>query len=332
MGLVVLLALLNEVGGIKRDLSVEWIGSIRSILQGEPYQVYFFGTSRVAAAIDADSFDGAMSESGHPGFRSINLGMGYSKFNEYYVVAEYILSRKPDAFRGATILLEAPLGLAEYSTWDDDWMVSDGVENLAPYLRARDLPSFLRRSPSKPLAKAQVVARVIFGFRENYSRLRYHAQKFLVEHLASSVGGDGSAKKFDLVGDGGIRTDSLGVNAVRSIAVQIAMTDLENQVPQRRYDTTILKQFIDVVRNAGGRVCLFRTPLSSMQAAPLETQIRRKDKESFLVELAQWNIPLLDSTIATTDSDFPDCWHLRRSRAPEFSRHLASMLLRSGMF
>ena len=330
-GLILLLGLINEIGGFRRDLSVEWAGPVRSILDTVSFQVYFFGSSRVSAAVDVAAFDSTMAEFGHPGIRSINLGMGYSRLNEYYMLARYIVSRKPNAFRGATILLEAPLGLAEYSTWDDNWMVADGVENLAPYLRAQDLPSFLRRSASTPLAKAQVVAQVLFGFRENYSRLRYHTEKFLTERLAVSKAIDLPSKKIDLVGVGGIRTDSQGVDAVKEIAVRFAKTDLKNQVPQRHYDTTILKQFIDVVQDAGGRVRLFRTPLSSVQAAPFETPIRRKDKASFLIELADWKVPLLDSTIATTDSDFPDYWHLRRSRAPEFSRHLAIMLLQSGL-
>lgn len=322
-GLVATIAFLNWLGGVKFDESDKWMGPIVAAPEhARPFDIYLFGTSRVAAAIDVEAFEQTLRSQPVSQIRSINLGMGYSRVSEYYFAAREVLAKRPDAFRGATVLLEAPLGLPEYATLDDNWMVEEASGNLAAYLHPSDLPAFLTRSPSTPLSKFEVVTQVLFGFREHFSRLRFHASQATKFVLSPSRAAPKEAST-DLTSAGGIRVDSAGVAAVSEIARRHAQEEIRNQVPQRDWEKTTLRMFTALMQESGAKVVLFTIPLSPLQAAPLLTPIRQADRQALDSALVAWKIPMIHPTIQTDESDFPDYWHLRRSRAQEYSRALA---------
>ena len=67
----------------------------------------------------------------------------------------------------------------------------------------------------------------------------------------------------------------------------------------------------------------FEMPLCSVQTATYNTLVRQRDREQFLDHARQWNTPVLHPAIAFADDDFPDLWHLRKSRAAGFTTALA---------
>jgi len=61
-----------------------------------------------------------------------------------------------------------------------------------------------------------------------------------------------------------------------------------------------------------------------VQRVPYDTEIRRADRTAFRALLKAWDCPMLEPTFGATPDDFPDAWHLRASRAPDFTRALAA--------
>ena len=319
-GAFLLLAVLQVIGNHKRDASMKWFDLVLEDPSPTPYQVLMIGTSRVAASIRTEDFDKEVSTALGSPFRSLNLGMGFTNMAEYYFALRAIRDQKPEALQGATILIEVPRGLPEYMTWDDDWIVSDGTEPLARYLRPADLPEFLARSKTPFVNKTTIVARVLFGYREGYSRIRGSVFRNLKNKLDPE-------EKTDLSDVGGIRTDSAGIRTVRAAAIEVANKAIEDTTPWVGYGSTILKQVIDLVRESGGTVYLFDMPISETQAAPRLTPQRLREKALFEAEARSWGIPILQTGFQSTDADYPDYWHLSSKRSGEFSRLLASAFL-----
>lgn len=319
-GAFVLLALLQAVGSYKRDESMKWFDVVLNDPSPRPYDVLLIGTSRVAASINSQDFDQEVSNAlGRP-FRSLNLGMGFTNMAEYYFALKAVRDAKPDALRGATVLVEVPRGLPEYMTWDDDWIVGDGTEPLARYMPPSELPKFLARSKTPFVHKSAITARVLFGYREGYSRIRGRVYNTLSERLVPST-------KTDLSDAGGIRTDSAGILAVRAAAVEVAQMGLADSTPWVDYGSTILKEVIDLVRESGGTVYLFDMPISEIQAVSRLTPQRLREKALFEAEARSWGTPILQTGFQSTDADYPDYWHMSTTRSGEFSRLLAAAYL-----
>lgn len=317
-GTVVLLCLLHLLGGFRRDNRDVWLGPW---LDGRGFDVLFVGTSRVAAAIDTAAFGRTMSDSGFPGIRAANLGMGYTTMSEYVIGLRELVRRRPEALKGKTVFLEAPMGLPEFTTWNDDWIVPQGIDPLAAYLPAAKLPDFWRSSPTDWFEKTLVSARVLFGYRENFSRLRYNIDSRLIRWLDPVRPQEG--KSADLTAAAGIRTDSVGVKVVRDAALSVAASQMKSQKPWRGYDHSILKELVDFIQSSGGRVRIYEMPLSSIQAGPYLTPLRREDRALFAKDLQSWKLDLLHPEFPTTDDDFPDLWHLRKGRSAAFTEALA---------
>lgn len=327
LGVVVLAAALNAVGGFRKDRTDRWFGPVLADTASRPFDALFVGTSRVAASIDTHAFDSAFRAGGGRGpMRSVNLGMGYTKSTEYWFALRHVLEKKPRALEGTVVFLEAPSGIGEYTRWTDDWIVADGTAPLQPYLHPSDLPRFVKQAATPARTKLMVSLHVLFGFEENFSRLRFHAMQGL-RRLAGPSRSAGSGT--DLSTAGGIRVDSEGVSFVRSAAVAVARQEMSEQASWSDYDSSVIHDVVTLVQRHGGRVVFFDMPLSSIQLAPLATPLRNRNRLQFQERIRAWGCPLVRPEFPFSDEDFPDYWHLRRSRAAEFSAQLARGFLSS---
>ena len=81
-----------------------------------------------------------------------------------------------------------------------------------------------------------------------------------------------------------------------------------------------------VVRN-GGKLVLFRMPMHSLFAPAFHSPLRQEDVQRLETVRSEWGVEELYPVFPTTDRDFPDYWHLRRSAAAEFSSRLADAWL-----
>jgi hypothetical protein len=127
----------------------------------------------------------------------------------------------------------------------------------------------------------------------------------------------------DLRSTGGIRTDAEGIENAKKLAVELAKQSLDHQVPQREWEKSIVADLVKLIQQAGGQVVFYEMPLHSVQAAPYQTPLRQADRVAFRQQATEWNCRYLEPDFVAPDVDFPDYWHLRKSRSQEFATKLA---------
>jgi hypothetical protein len=287
--------------------------------------VLFVGTSRTASAVDAEAF----AAPGHgAGLAVINAGTGFATPAEFFLALRNTLAEQPDVLRGATVAIEAPGAMPEPQRWADSWAHPDRPDMLTPLLRVRDVPAYWHTSHAledklaitasyllRPLAivtHRQAIGPRLFGRVHGLlvSGLEFVAQP--AEPVAAPA---------DLTTAGGIRTDSGGVLLARRLAHDYAVVSMQNQQPID-WERTVVSDIMQLARGAGLRVVFFTPPLHSLHQAIYDTPQRRRDRDAFAAFAARQKTPILVPDFATTDADFPDIWHLKKSRSAEYTRAL----------
>lgn len=305
--------------------------------QSAPADVLFIGSSRVAA-IHPEAFQKKAQNLSGRGLIVRQVAMGCSTMAEHYFGLRHLVETAPWGLRGCTVIIEAPLGLGDDATWEDSWVDSRYPTLIAPYLKAEDVARLLRISNTPWIEKLYIAcskfSRSVYAFSKLRSFFYFEGER-LVRYAGELIktffcpGSDtANGMSADLASAAGIRADAEGVRQVRKEALLFASRDLHNQVPRRRWDRSVVRDIIDLVRAAGGDVHFFEMPLSSVQAQPLETVLRREDKKIFEARLSQWQSKILRTELAAGDEDFPDLYHLRKSRNNEFSERLAEAYFR----
>jgi hypothetical protein len=297
-----------------------WYDRAAVQLSRGPVGALFIGSSRVAAAIDENAWNAAASET------AINLGQGFSTYQEHYFGLRDLIAQYPERFRGAAIFIEAPRGMPDPSTWQDPWVHPESPRMLVPVLRVGDLPGVW----SAPLT-FETKSRITFGFVLRPSAL--FTQKDRLGSGFLLLGEDFFARKLagvkpapgngDLTGAGGIRTDPESVKRARITAVRMANEDIQSQRPVAAWDRTVMHDIVRLAQQAGARPIFFEMPVCSVQSSVFDTAIRRRDRQTFFESAKRWGTPIVRTTIVLTDEDFPDLWHLRKSRAAAFTQALA---------
>lgn len=327
-GLFACVVLLGSWG--QHDAPNEWYDVLMDRLRhGDRPPCWFIGSSRVAAAIDVDAFDRASGMSG-----SINLGQGYSTLVEHDFGLRNALALDPHALDHRYVFIEAPLGLPDNARWNGNWANGNWADeivipNLVKVLHASDLGPMWRQANMSWPARLEATASVLIPPLRGIARARYKASSGLdamldcllapLQRLEAQP-----ALQADLANRGGIRTDDAGLQIAREKALYLAHRDVGNQQPIRDYEDSVLDDIVKRVQQAGGEVVLYEMPLSLIQRLPLESTLRQADRAAFSSVLEQWRVTMLKPAFHTRDDDFPDDWHLRRSRAPQFSERLAA--------
>jgi len=326
VGLLAILYVANLQGGKKRIREDIWFTPIAGNGVGHTADALFLGTSRVSASIQAAVFDQILSQTLHHQIQSANLGMGGSTTSEYVLGLRRVQELNPEAIRGSVVFIEAPVGYAEYRTWKDSWLIDQTPELLSRYLTRSDLPDFLLKSNTPTHQKLVVAADVLFGAEENISRLRttfrawFDAATFAL--VASFLPAPQEGNVSDLATGGGIQVDRKSVEKARGTAMAHIRQELSNQEPRRDWDASTIHSLVEKVRELGAQPIFYEMPLSREMASMYATPVRQQDRVAFQEALVRWKVPMLSPRIATTDEDFPDIWHLRKSRAQEFTQAL----------
>jgi hypothetical protein len=292
----------------------------------------FIGSSRVAASIDEKLFEEELlRQRPHPA-RAINVGTGYSYLLQHYLGLRNALRRYPEPLRGCVVFVETAAGLPEYSTVDgSEWYFDGRPDLLTQVLRLEDFPTmWVSAMPLEDkwhLSFRWLTRGSLLLARGHGVAMRVLAQTSdrLGEKIVSALPGirTESPRPADLTTDGGVRTDQEGIALARRLALESARREMSDQRPLGKWTETVLEQIVVLVRQAGGQVVFYEMPLHSVQAAPRRTAIRMDDVASFRVQAAAWGASFLLPEFTFTDDDFPDLWHLKRSRAREFTAALA---------
>lgn len=321
---------LNAQGGKGRIQGDIWFSRVAGSGVGHTADALFLGSSRVSAAIETRVFDQILSQVlGRP-VQSVNLGMGYSTTAEWAMGLRRLQELNPEAIRGSVVFIEAPMGLADYKTWEDSWVVDQAPELMSRYLTASDLPA-LFESNTPAGQKLLVAANVLFGYDENISRVRRSFQTWLegatLSLFSLVLPIPVEDQSTDLTSRGGIRNDKKGVQDAIALAKSVIQKDLADQKPQREWESTTLFTVVQRLRELGAQPIVYEMPMSSAMARVYETPVRIQDRVAFQEALKAWGVPYLAPRIATVDEDFPDIWHLRKSRSPEFTQNLSMEFL-----
>jgi hypothetical protein len=335
-GLFALVIGINHQGRPAEKNRDIWYGPVIDyIQQGGRFSYLFVGTSRTRAAIRPDVFDTVMTRTLGSPTLSINLGMGWCRMSEHYFGLRRLLEVQPGILRGVVVFLEAPSALPEYSIWKSDWIVTDRTDLLTPYIHKSDLWKLWREATTPTDMKFVITANLVAPFMEYLPRVRQYAlpaldsllQGFFSPLTSLAQAETEVAGSSDLTTEGGIRADAKGVETARELATRMARDETVNQDPWNDFDKTIVAEILKMVKNAGGYVVFLDMPLSDIQQAPYDTPLRQRERADFTTTLKAWNCIMLHPQLQYDSTDFPDLWHLRKTRAPEFTFAVANSFI-----
>jgi len=304
-----------------------YLQSEKSAGQG-PVDVVFIGSSRVTAAISPAVVQSGLSDSLGTRVRVVSEGKGFSTLALHYFGLKRLYRNHPDKMNGALVLVEAPGGIPIYQEWSDKWVTDTWPTLMGPLLDRHNVVQFLSESPNSPGAKAYAVAaaplRTVRYVRYLQPRLesRFNG-RFSPDHPGKPTA--------DLVGDGGIRIDSVGVALVR----EQVLAGHEEHVDRSEWnwDTSVIGDIVRLVRENGGDVAFYEMPVSSPWEVQFPSEVRETERQSFHAWINENDLAYVPiSDFGTTKEDFPDLVHLRKTRRSAFSERVSDGLLESPLF
>jgi hypothetical protein len=319
---------------VKEDI---WTTKRREIRPDLPVNYVFIGSSRVAAAVDERTFAAVMArELGHP-TQALNFGHGYTCMVQHYLNLRNLGREHADQMHGCVVFIEAFGGLPEAGEWKSAWFYPRESQHLLPLLRPEDLPRLWASdmSPEDRLRLDEDV-RVITDVLIRHCALLKNRDRISNELMAQGQRLFGKALSkvvrprpappavvADLRAAGGIRNDLDGLQLARKLAVDWAKVVSANQTPFRLNEQSVTFDLIRLVKDMGGQVVFYDTPIHSVQAGVYQTPVRLADRKFFREQLAGLGVTYLTPDFVARDEDIPDYWHLCESRSPEFTKALA---------
>lgn len=305
--------------------NTRWYEAASSELSSGPAaQALFVGSSRVAAAVDASAADQAGCEFLNHPFHTINVGIGDSNIATHYLGMRDLLDKHPDKLRDVTIFVEAAGGLPDDRSWKDPWQESS-IGMFLPYLRLSDFSSVWGSQDSFE-NKTQVTLRYALKWSNILRRKdKFQQYTFMLNDvkIAPRLAPHAEGAAADMSSEGGIRTDAEAIREVRKKAESFYDRTVANPpAPVDDWDHRVVGDFVRMVHAHGGHVVFFRTPLSSVFKRYFQIPSIQHSAETFDAQAKRWGCPILTVDLPTTDADFPDLWHMRRSLAEEYTRRL----------
>lgn len=309
------------------DWYQHWFSAEASTISRAQKCCLFIGSSRVAAAIDEQTFSKTCQSLSGQDISVFNLGLGYSTLAECYLGLRDLSERRSGGLSGCTVFVEAAGGLPSWDSWNDSWVKPPANGPLVDTIEARDIPAFLFHSNTPLGDKLFVVASKVLKSPGAVARLRTRIASYIdnapIVYEETSV--KQTTQTVDLSAKGGIRSDAYGAELARQSALKESMLALRSQqaISEAAWNKTVLRSIVMLVRNKGGEVVIFNMPLSRVQQTPLTTAQRLQDKQTFLKTAQLWKVPVLSVPMELSERDFPDFMHLSKTRAAEFSQRLA---------
>lgn len=314
-----------------------WYDAAGSYLVKHQAKFLFVGTSRVFEAIDTRSFLETLEQSQQlvgSRMNAVNLGMGYGTIQEHFFGLRKLLTYNPKCFQHTIVMIEAPAGMPDSGKWSDDWLVfPQFMRQLAAYLDWTDVMRYcqLERVPvSTKIA-------VIFGKLSPFLARASGYHEWILSRLDERVANwcartfsptTGKSAFFSIQSP---PSENQRISSARRGAFAHFNAQLLNQRPVD-WETTVVRDIVALVAKNGGRVCFFEIPLSPMQERLYLTDVRQHDRRAFVAAARRWECSIVSPVFPITVSDFPDVWHLRRTRSAEYSSTLARSLLEQTSF
>jgi hypothetical protein len=308
-------------------------GRAEKVARDGPLDFLFLGTSRVYAAIDTKSLEETMTiEYGHP-VRAANLGTGYSTPREWFLGLRSLVRAHPGCLRGCVVFMEAPGGfVAPQSLEEEAWVFEDHAVRISALLAHDDFkPLWLSGTPFATKLglslrilgrrSVMVVHREVVGLAV-FWKIRTTAAQLMNRLLPAAIKQTVSTPDADLASGGGIRVNPEEVKAIRKLAVEFAKEDLQN-AKLASWDQNVFLNILHLIRQEGGQPIFFVMPLHPIQFKNTQAKIQQANRRIFLEKMASLGIPVLSPDFSTVPEDFPDIWHMARSRSKAFTLAVA---------
>lgn len=282
----------------------------------------FIGSSRVPATINPSVI---MQE--NTDLTVVVAGRGYMTEGIHYQALKNKISKYPDYLKNAKVFIEY-YGCDVYSgSFDENELrVFEPLETqeapmpqlLLPHLDIHSLMSFLKESHNSNKVKVQMV---LLYFISSYRTI-----PFIKEKTANLISRYVDKSKPQLVREGGIRSDNIEKAKKWAIAIAAIQTKDMQQKPLLSFedlDKSSLAFINDLIIKNGGKLYLYKMPLSSVQEASFSCKRAIQNKEIFEKWILSKEIPVIyNKKFNFQDSDFPDTWHLSADRRDEFTMML----------
>ncbi len=352
VAIVVALALLEGAIRMRRAPQRLWYPAVADQAAGRPLRTLFVGTSRVQASIDPGLVSAALPPSG-PTALDVNAGQGFSTIIEHTLGLRYLAER--GLLRGTTVFVEVPAGSPDTSRWTDRWYYIEMPDFLLSVIRFGDMPALWRSSMSR---EEKIAATVRGSMR--WSKLVTYHELYRVRFLtdvdrqfrawsralaqwmnAPRVATAPAASLADLSATpnavvstppaqasammregGGVRTDGDELARIRAEAVADGQRMLREQELITDWNARVVSDLVQTVRDGGGTVVFFETPLSEPMRLVAETPAGIENRRTFATQAEQWGMRIIPLTGTWPDDQFPDVWHLSVPASKRFTSQL----------
>ena len=237
----------------------------------------FIGTSRVAQAVVAEAF---IAELRPADAAALNLGRGYSTLVEHFFGLRRLAAASPSGLRGTIVLVEAPEGIPDPSSWDDPWFVSEDPGLLSMTMRPSDLPAFWARSAGSFSEKASITAAEVSslaslrGSWSYYARAGWHS-------LTGGKASDGT-EPTELSAAGGVRTSRAAFVAARRLAEAMSELALRDQreLTSQEIEQAVLLSLASFLKKEGASFVAFTMPTEQHSATGIDHRDRATESST----------------------------------------------------
>jgi hypothetical protein len=278
----------------------------------------FIGTSRVPATINDKVFCGSNNEKA-----AVVAGRGYMTAGIHYQALQNRLKKYPQYLNNAIVFLEYPDPLIYTNPFSDDELrVSEDQTNgksrshlILPHLDWSSFCVFISQSKNSLLTRLEMIPLFISS--------AYRTSYFLNEQWIKLEQPIINKPNTLLATEGGIRNDN--IDFANQLALEMAEkasinTDSSPVLTYDMLNRSSLNKIASLVKENNGKVCMYEIPLHSLQNKLLHNPKLIRDKEVFEEWLKEKDIAIIRcSDFKYCDNDFPDTWHLSKSRRDEFS-------------
>ena len=319
---------------------LQWYARAAQVAQRQPASAIFIGSSRTAAAVDANVVAGRLRERGGPTNLVFGLANGYSTLREHFLGLRNMITAAPGCLSNAVVVIEMPGNQLIAESASSPWSSREWPNGLLAVLMPGDEASFLKGSDpwmikariwSAHTARHFPVNRIstLVAYR---ARIRTwylnRANDLLIRAIpALQRPSPETASQADLSDAGGIRTDPAHVAMAQKLATRKVAEWLSRQKLITEDACGLNRDIIELVESNGGRVLFLHMPVNSLFAKLSETEIGKENLKRSRAYVEAWHSQILETGLEYGDEDFPDAWHLSRSHRREFSTAVADALL-----
>jgi hypothetical protein len=279
----------------------------------------FIGESRFPAAVDV-----SLINSSQEGVLAVNAARGYIYGGVHYWALTKFVQKYPGILNNSTVIIDNGGGMEFTRPFEQAkfHINEDNPHLFLPHLNFSLLIDYLKHSDNKLKTKIKLSALYSCALYRGIPLINSTAHRLFAKYASGN----------ELTEEGGIKTEKKSILAAQQLLIKIAGEQIANQKYQSPFseqdlDKSLMAAFRDLITSNGGRLVLLNMPLHSLQQAVYDTDLSRKNRETFARWAESRDIPIITVTdFKYYDGDFPDYWHLGRNRRAEYTEKVYGLL------